>query len=397
MTTAPPLVGQVPRTTPLCVPASARAIPDRLHPGAVGCGAKRSNHDAWASPQTVCAPASALSVATLGGTFKRSPHAIAAELVGGEGAMMAPGPEASTHKARSAAFEGATQLREGSPRVGPRVGPHRACPGGATDSPLPPAAPTSAPTGLAPVEPQIPHYPRSLLRRPPPGLPRWSLRFPTTPVAPASAPTGLAPMALNCLTAPNPPCAANFTPRRSPGEQDACLPMLPAGARSKGPATTRDKGAVEGWLSALSRRHLVPLGLPRWSLRFPTTPGRSCVGPHRACPGGASDSPLPPAAPASAPTGLAPVEPQIPHYPRPLPRRAPPGLLEPRTSRQHNKTARRLVRIAKCCHERRNVARVAMATRLLACSGSRRLSRPRLGRRRRGRRRWRRRESRSPH
>jgi len=52
---------------------------------------------------------------------------------------------------------------------------------GARDFPLLPAAPTSAPTGLAPVEPQIPHYPRPLPRRPPPGLPRWSLRFPTTP------------------------------------------------------------------------------------------------------------------------------------------------------------------------------------------------------------------------
>jgi len=38
----------------------------------------------------------------------------------GEGAMMDPNADASTHKVRFAAFEGATQLREGRPHVGPR-------------------------------------------------------------------------------------------------------------------------------------------------------------------------------------------------------------------------------------------------------------------------------------
>jgi len=54
----------------------------------------------------------------LGGTFKRSDRAADAELVRGEGAMMDPNPNASTHKARFAAFEGATQLREGSTQRG---------------------------------------------------------------------------------------------------------------------------------------------------------------------------------------------------------------------------------------------------------------------------------------
>ncbi len=45
-------------------------------------------------------------------------------------------------------------------------------------------------TSFAPVEQQIPHYPGRRVG-PPPGLPRWSSRFPTTPAA-ASAPTGLA-------------------------------------------------------------------------------------------------------------------------------------------------------------------------------------------------------------
>jgi len=48
-------------------------------------------------------------VQALGGTFKRSGRGADAELVGGEGAMMDPNPDASTHKARFAAFEGATQ------------------------------------------------------------------------------------------------------------------------------------------------------------------------------------------------------------------------------------------------------------------------------------------------
>jgi len=52
-------------------------------------------------------------------------------------------PNAYTHKARFAAFEGATQLRNRFPTT--------------------PGCPTSAPTGLAPVEPQISHYPRRKL------------------------------------------------------------------------------------------------------------------------------------------------------------------------------------------------------------------------------------------
>jgi len=52
--------------------------------------------------------------------------------------MIDPNPDASTHKARFAAFEGATQLPEGSTTLDrPRAGPRRACPGGAADSPLP--------------------------------------------------------------------------------------------------------------------------------------------------------------------------------------------------------------------------------------------------------------------
>jgi len=35
----------------------------------------------------------------------------------GEGALMDPNPDASTHKARFAAFEGATQLREGATHI----------------------------------------------------------------------------------------------------------------------------------------------------------------------------------------------------------------------------------------------------------------------------------------
>jgi len=42
----------------------------------------------------------------------------------GEGGMMDPNPNAYTHKARFAAFEGATQLREGRPHTDP----HRASP-----------------------------------------------------------------------------------------------------------------------------------------------------------------------------------------------------------------------------------------------------------------------------
>jgi len=52
--------------------------------------------------------------------------------------MMGPNPNASTHKARFAAFEGATQLRNRFPTT--------------------PGCPHVGPTGLAPVEPQIHHY-----------------------------------------------------------------------------------------------------------------------------------------------------------------------------------------------------------------------------------------------
>jgi len=80
--------------------------------------------------------------------------------------MMDPNPDAYTHKARFAAFEGATQLRKGSThmcsdaihlREGARLREH---PVWSPRFPTTHARPHVGPTGLAPVEPQIPHYPR---------------------------------------------------------------------------------------------------------------------------------------------------------------------------------------------------------------------------------------------
>ncbi len=132
-----------------------------------------------------------------------------------------------------------------SGRSAPTVRPHRACPGGATDSSLRRHRPHHSPP------PGLPRWSDRFIttrhrphRSPPPGLPRWSDRFVTT------RGNVVAPLR----------CAAHGTHRSPP-------PGLPRWS--------------DRFITTRHRPHRSPPpGLPRWSDRFVTTRG-NVVAPLR--------------------------------------------------------------------------------------------------------------------
>ncbi len=165
---------------------------------------------------------------------------------------------------------------------------------------LRPHRPASRQAALAPVEQQIRHYTDPQPHTPPPGSSRWGDRFATTPT----------------------PSRARPHRARPGGATDSPLHRPPAAYAPTGLAPVEQQ--IRHYTDPQPRTP--PPGLPRWSNRFATTPTPSRIRPHRACPGGATDSSLrrPPA--AYAPTGLVPVERQIRHYTDPQPHTPPPGL-----------------------------------------------------------------------